>query len=136
MASTLPRRSAYSVFCLVTSVAYLAILKILPSASSSGLYEASIHTSLPPLPRRLYCATWYSPRFSLAQNSRYSGLAAKAGSANMEWCLPWISASVYPMTSRKFWFAVRMVPSGVNSITACDLSRACSLALSSVSTAP
>ena len=33
-------------------------------------------------------------RARFSQNWRYSGLAAKAGSANIEWCLPWISSSL------------------------------------------
>ena len=48
----------------------------------------------PALADALELAAWNSPRRSLSQNAAYSALAANAGSTNMRWCLPSISASV------------------------------------------
>jgi hypothetical protein len=62
----------------------------------------------------------YSPRFSRAQNSRYSCEAAYFGSTNRLWCRPCTSSRRYPSTARKLSFAVTTVPSSLNSITACD----------------
>ena len=47
----------------------------------------------------------------------------------MLWCCPLTSLSVYPTALRKFSFAVMMVPSRLNSITACALLMASIIAL-------
>jgi hypothetical protein len=56
MASIFPASSMLRIFFSVMSVANFTILKGLPLVSRMGLYEASIQTSLPPLPMRLYSA--------------------------------------------------------------------------------
>src|SRR5262249_53186632 len=84
-------------FCslrLVRSVANFTTFHGRPFRSMIGLYEASIQTSWPPLPIRLYWAAWYSPRRSFSQNARYSALCFISGSTNRLWCLPLTSFKV------------------------------------------
>ena len=60
----------------VMSMANLMTLYGLPSVSKMGLYDAWIHTSRPPLPKRLNRAAWNRPAASSSQNRLYSALAA------------------------------------------------------------
>jgi hypothetical protein len=60
----------------VMSVANLMTLTGLPALSKTGLYEAWIQISVPPLPTRRNLSAKNSPLFRRRQNSRYSaGLA-------------------------------------------------------------
>ena len=128
IAFSCPCASAAASFRAVTSEAIFTIFIGLPSVPITGLYDAWIQTSLPPLPMRLYSAMSKVPLRNRSQNWRYSGLLAELVSTNMRWCLPTTSDNSYPSKERKLVFAVRMVPSIANSMIACDLEKASSVA--------
>lgn len=66
------------------------------AAPRPGVQEAWIQTSLPHRPMRLNFEAMCSSALSLRQSSAWSADRAQAGSANMRWCRPLISADASP----------------------------------------